>query len=84
MTKPVAKNHEGFEVNHCEIGNVATEAEAKLYQRFHKMHCEKKSADHQCSGRITVSRNNVTLQCPLCGDSRKAYAAIVTGKEFPA
>lgn len=74
MSKPIATNHDGVEVNHCEIGIVASEVEAELYADFHRVHCERKGEGHECSGRITVSRNNVTLQCPLCGDSRKTYS----------
>jgi hypothetical protein len=33
--------------------------------------CDRKRAAHQCCGGVTITRNAITLQCPLCGDLRQ-------------
>lgn len=45
-----------------------------FYRKLHRAHCaHKDEPGHDCQGRLTVDRNGVTLQCPLCGDARKVY-----------
>jgi hypothetical protein len=47
--------------------------EAQLYERIRTLHCDRNAASHDCSGRVTLDRNGMTLQCPLCGDCRTVY-----------
>ena len=47
--------------------------EAAFYQKIRALHCDRKAASHDCSGRVTLDRNGISLQCPLCGDVRSVY-----------
>ena len=39
----------------------------RLYRRIRALHCDRKKESHECSGRMVIDRNGVTLTCPLCG-----------------
>jgi hypothetical protein len=54
----------------CRIPNKLDPDETRIYDRIREGHCAQKEAAHECSGRITIDRNGITLSCPLCGDSR--------------
>jgi predicted RNA-binding Zn-ribbon protein involved in translation (DUF1610 family) len=52
----------------------AKPAEQEIYRgirdRLIKAHCEAKRA-HNCCGKITIDREHITFNCPLCGDARQ-------------
>lgn len=38
-----------------------------IAQAIRDSHCDRKGADHQCVGEVTIKRGEVCLNCPLCG-----------------
>lgn len=48
--------------------------DAAIYEsirsRVLQAHCAAKRGPHRCCGRVTLDRDAMTLQCPLCGDLR--------------
>lgn len=46
---------------------------ADVLTKLRGMHCSRKRPSHDCSGRIVVDRNGMTLTCPLCGDERSVF-----------
>jgi hypothetical protein len=46
---------------------------ADVLQKLRLMHCAEDKPSHECSGRLLIDRNGMTLQCPLCGDERSVY-----------
>lgn len=52
----------------------------KVCHTMRKAHCAASKPSHECSGRLIVDRNGMTLACPLCGDERQVYTgtAILT------
>lgn len=74
MAKPKATLPDGREVNSCLMPAPIPADEAKLYRRLRQAHCARgHQAGQECSGRLTIDRNGITLQCPLCGDARRVY-----------
>lgn len=61
----------------CSIPAVMDPIEAKLYERMRTIHCDRKAESHGCHGRVTLDRNGMTLQCPICGDNRTIYRKAV-------
>lgn len=61
------------QVKGCLMPSVMPALDAQLYQKLRALHCERAEESHDCSGRVTLDRNGITLQCPLCGDSRQVY-----------
>lgn len=57
----------------CKMPSAMDPIEAQLYERVRTIHCDRKAASHDCRGRVTLDRNGMTLQCPLCGDNRTIY-----------
>lgn len=57
----------------CLMPAVMEPLEAQLYEKVRHFHCDQKKASHECHGRVTLDRNGMTLQCPLCGDHRSVY-----------
>lgn len=56
------------------------DGETRFYEdirtRVLKAHCASGRDGHDCLGRVTLDRNSVTLNCPLCGDARKNHATV--------
>lgn len=61
------------DVTCCRIPQPMPADEAAGYQGLREAHCENGRAGHDCSGRLIIDRNGVTLACPLCGDARTTY-----------
>lgn len=59
--------------NLCLVPRPMPVREAERYRKLRALHCDRKRESHDCSGRMIIDRNGVTLTCPLCGDARKAY-----------
>lgn len=63
-----------MKVNICDIPAPAPRDEATIYRSLRdtliRTHCEAKR-DHLCCGKITIDREHVTFNCPLCGDVRQ-------------
>jgi predicted RNA-binding Zn-ribbon protein involved in translation (DUF1610 family) len=57
----------------CKVPDVMKPLEAQLYEKVRTLHCDRKASSHECHGRVTLDRNGMTLQCPLCGDTRSIY-----------
>lgn len=57
----------------CAVPEEMDPVEARLYERVRTIHCAQKSPSHACHGRVTLDRNGMSLQCPLCGDQRSVY-----------
>lgn len=57
----------------CDMPEPAPVGEAAIYRRIRDLliraHCSAKR-DHLCCGAITLTRGAITLNCPLCGDTR--------------
>jgi predicted RNA-binding Zn-ribbon protein involved in translation (DUF1610 family) len=67
----------GFPITSSEMPRHLTAQESDLYRKLHHLNCshsEKKSDFHDCRGRITITQNGITLNCPLCGDSRSTHS----------
>lgn len=60
------------DVKMCSMPTRLDDKHSEFYRKFHTVHCDQKKS-HDCSGRITVDRNGITLSCPLCGDARSVY-----------
>lgn len=45
-------------------------ADVPMYRLLRELHCDRNAAAHQCAGKVTIDRDGVTVQCPLCGDAR--------------
>lgn len=62
------------EINACDVAQPAPEREANVYRHLRdslvRVHCSAKRG-HKCCGRITIDREHITLNCPLCGDARQ-------------
>jgi len=69
--------------NQCLIPTPLPPNESEIYSRIRdlliKTHCDAKRR-HQCCGRITIDREHITFNCPLCGDARN----IITVEPEPA
>lgn len=57
----------------CLLPDDIDPREVALYQLLRRLHCDRKAASHDCHGRVSLDRNGITLQCPLCGDCRRVY-----------
>lgn len=66
-------------INACHMPEPVPPGEAEIYaairDRMIKAHCSADRA-HDCCGSITFTRDAITMNCPLCGDSR----GLITGK----
>jgi hypothetical protein len=60
-------------VGACYVPSVMDPTEMALYEKVRAVHCAQKKPSHDCHGRVTLDRNGMTLQCPLCGDTRSVY-----------
>lgn len=59
-------------INACHLPTPAPDREVELYRKILDAHCDQRDgAGHECRGKISITRNTLTLSCPLCGDSRK-------------
>jgi predicted RNA-binding Zn-ribbon protein involved in translation (DUF1610 family) len=62
------------EINSCTMPTPCKPKEAEIYRGIRDMlirtHCEAKRA-HKCCGKITIDRDHITFNCPLCGDARQ-------------
>jgi len=62
------------EINSCDMPEPAKRSEAEIYTGIRntmiRVHCAAKRA-HNCCGAITITRNHITMNCPLCGDARQ-------------
>jgi hypothetical protein len=62
------------EINSCTMPTPAKRSESKIYRSLRdtliRAHCEAKRA-HNCCGKITIDRDHITFNCPLCGDARQ-------------
>jgi len=69
--------------NQCLIPTPLPPNESEIYSHIRdlliKTHCDAKRG-HQCCGRITIDREHITFNCPLCGDARN----IITVEPKPA
>lgn len=65
----------------CGMPSAMDPIEARLYERVRTIHCDRKVASHDCHGRVTLDRNGMTLQCPLCGDNRTVYRVIPSSED---
>jgi hypothetical protein len=63
----------------CTMPTTLSAAEAAIYQKLRKMHCANGKPGHECSGKVSLDRNGLTLNCPLCGDHRSLYPAPADG-----
>ena len=59
-------------INACLMPTPIVGKEAEIYKRLRTI-CDKNRKSHDCSGRLIIDRNGITLACPLCGDARKTY-----------
>lgn len=57
----------------CRMPSVMEARVEKVLVRLREIHCAGKMGSHECSGRLIVDRNGMTLSCPLCGDAREVY-----------
>lgn len=59
--------------NACSMPTPAEPREATIYRGIRdtlvRSHCSAKR-DHLCCGAITITRQFITFNCPLCGDLR--------------
>ena len=74
MARPIPTTPEGDAILCCGIPGQLCAAETAIYQKIREFHCARKEEPHECSGRMTIDRNGLTLQCPRCGDSRQRNA----------
>lgn len=58
-------------INACHMPTPAEKREREIYLKVLEVHCEQRGDGHECRGKISITRNTITLNCPLCGDSRK-------------
>lgn len=58
-------------INSCLVPTPIDPKEVDLWQKLHTLHCDRKRESHRCRGSITVTATAVTLNCPVCGDSRR-------------
>lgn len=62
------------EINSCDLPDKCGPVESEVYRKFRdiaiKAHCAAKRG-HQCCGAITIDREHITMNCPLCGDARQ-------------
>lgn len=58
----------------CRVPEPMIAGMAIVCHRLRQVHCAKKKTSHECSGRLIIDRNGMTLSCPLCGDERSVYA----------
>jgi len=65
--------------NACHMPAPARRSEAEIYRSLRdtliRSHCERKAGAHQCSGAITITRTDITLNCRLCGDLRQTLVS---------
>jgi hypothetical protein len=71
--KPVPTTPTGAPIEICRLPQQMPSHEAELYRQVHAMHCARRETGHQCSGRVSIDKNGITLTCPLCGDARSVY-----------
>lgn len=57
----------------CLVPGTMPPEDAEIYLTLRGIHCDRKKQSHECSGRMIIDRNGLTLACPLCGDSRALY-----------
>jgi hypothetical protein len=57
----------------CRMPAQMPALDAELYEKIRTLHCDRKLESHECSGRVVLDRNGMTLSCPLCGDHRSVY-----------
>ncbi len=60
----------------CKMPRTICEKEAEVSDLLLTSHCEhpdKKSANHECCGAITISRNAIVLRCKKCGDAKATW-----------
>lgn len=57
----------------CHLPSPAPLRDSEIYARFRntmiRAHCAAKRG-HLCCGAITITRDTITMNCPLCGDCR--------------
>lgn len=62
------------EITSCSMPTPVKRSESEIYRGIRdtliKAHCEAKRA-HKCCGKITIDRDYITFNCPLCGDARQ-------------
>lgn len=62
-------------INICKMPTPARMREAEIYASLRdtivRAHCADKRPAHRCAGKITITRTDITLQCPRCGDARQ-------------
>ena len=39
----------------------------EIAQALRRSHCDKRGAEHECVGQVTIKRGEICLDCPLCG-----------------
>lgn len=65
-------------VDSCTMPGPAHRTEAEIYRGIRdtiiRSHCDAGRA-HRCCGSVTITRDTITLSCPLCGDTRKIITA---------
>lgn len=58
----------------CLMPSPAKPSEATIYRRMRdvmiRSHCERGAEAHKCVGAITLTRDAIVLNCPICGDSK--------------
>jgi len=57
----------------CRMPEPMDAGVAKVCEGLRKIHCAEGKSSHDCSGRLIIDRNGLTLACPLCGDERQVY-----------
>ncbi len=62
------------EINSCLTPTPVRAKEAEVYTSIRdtvvRAHCAAKRPSHRCCGKITLTRTDMTLNCPLCGDAK--------------
>lgn len=71
---PGARPGEGG-ANACHMPTPEGDRMAKVYAGIRttmvKAHCADHRPSHRCAGAITITRDDITLNCLRCGDVRK-------------
>lgn len=63
------------EITLCAMPYRIRPDEAQAYRALRTAHCVPGHASEECSGRLIIDRNGITLACPRCGDARGVYAS---------
>lgn len=65
-------------VDSCLVPKPVSPDEAKIYASLRdvvvRSHCAAGRSSHLCCGAITMTRSDMTLNCPLCGDAKSLIA----------